>query len=799
MVSPAAQYQVGESVDVWSNSKNAYLRGFVRQVVLDADGTVDRGERVPPGSVFVEYAGIAKWIMERDIERLLQKVDEKAAPSNRPPAKRDSAAERRGSNPQQLAQRLSVQNEPPMLCKWGCGHQVQPGLTRNLNPYDTCCKKCGTTKGQGGHDPNCPGPPVDDRTPKGNNRRKSVQPAQPIADQDEFPGVSSFSVPEIFSLVKSTQDLQGLVRDHIREFGGRDSLNRNQLTKSYKLFCHQALVDDDFQQHWKRHMGSASSEGGIGSADLLKFYRSVAQENLQQNLKPEKLEIQRKMLIRQNPGQLEQFYSVGKKLGEGSFGSVHLVQPRSGTSRDNNNSPSPTNKGKGRKSDPDGSTTTQMRVCKSIKLDGFNEGSTLNDLIEEINIMAELDHPNVIKVFEYFRGKKQLDVIMELCEGGELWDRFKRYEKSDAVTKERWVYATVLQILRALAFMHDTVRIAHKDLKPENVLLVSPDSDTLKIIDFGLAEKFQKGQNVSDLQCGTPLFSAPEILRQQPFDFKVDVWSCGVLMYHMLENTGPFPAQTMEQLKKMVCTNAYKIPNPTRKTPGIPPDCVDCCLRMMCKNATDRPKASEVFQHPWMTRMQAECAGDVKLSPGVCQILENFHNQSEIKKAIYLYIAYFSNMSNKHAEPVRVLFSHLDKLNTGRIAQADIKDTLMRAGFESRAHAGAIAYSLCRRKNSAGVGYTEFLAAVCSIRISTKHHELIRQAFNAFDRRRKGNLEIEDLVALLNHDKNQDQVAQAIRQEFFQNGNNVLSYDDFFTKMRQVGATSAGDQLKAVH
>ena len=71
----------------------------------------------------------------------------------------------------------------------------------------------------------------------------------------------------------------------------------------------------------------------------------------------------------------------------------------------------------------------------------------------------------------------------------------------------------------------------------------------------GLAEQFGKGQKYSDIQCGTPLFSAPEILSEKQFDFRVDVWSAGVMMYHIILNQQPFPAKSMDQLKNMVCTN----------------------------------------------------------------------------------------------------------------------------------------------------------------------------------------------------------------------------------------------------
>jgi len=508
---------VGEAVEVWSNSQGQYLRGVVQKIVSAHDNVVDRGERVPPGSIFVEYAGSAKWIMERDVTRLIRKVVE---PAPAPPL---YAVDATPSPPRRMSDGASGQQVP--LCKWGCGHQVQPGLTRNLNPYDTCCKKCGMSQGMGGHDPNCPGPPgggpqtqippsptqgaggglgkklapaaagnvhgghqqnqAPTNTNTANKARKGFGKNRQISSRIRDT-VASFPVPEIERMSGSTDLMQRYVREHLQMFGSAGAsskhLRYDEFLKSYAHFCQQMLVDDDLERQWAASSGPPGSGGGTTSVrpalkpssliepgELLSFYREVIAENLATTLKPGKLEIHRKMLIRQNNGRLESFYTLGKKLGEGSFGSVHLVEPKYAAAHhinhvnaqgDGQNNGHQT---KINQNPPSTRPQHQKKVCKTIKLDGFNEGSTLKELLEEIHIMADLDHPNVVKVFEYFKSANKLQVILELCEGGELWDRFKKYERAaDVGAKEQWIYMTVLQILRALAFMHDTVRIAHK-------------------------------------------------------------------------------------------------------------------------------------------------------------------------------------------------------------------------------------------------------------------------------------------------------------------------------------------------
>ncbi|CAD7935192.1 unnamed protein product [Amoebophrya sp. A25] len=264
--------------------------------------------------------------MEKDVGRLIRRVDSGGGPFAPPSGSTTTGPSSGGSS------------TGPVLCKWGCGHQVQPGLTRNLNAYDTCCKKCGITKGQGGHDPNCPGPP-------GSAVQSPARPppSEPLRANEQAGGSSSSnvrgtSVPEIEKIASSTRDLQELVKGHLKAFGSGagghlpSRLMHNEFQSSYSQFCAQFLIDENFSTHLKKFLpGYINSGGGSADAsDLLSFYREILRENLRSVLQPQKkLEIERKMLVRQNPGSLEDFYKVGRKLGEGSFGSVHLVETKS--------------------------------------------------------------------------------------------------------------------------------------------------------------------------------------------------------------------------------------------------------------------------------------------------------------------------------------------------------------------------------------------------------------------------------------------------------------------------------------
>lgn len=140
--------------------------------------------------------------------------------------------------------------------------------------------------------------------------------------------------------------------------------------------------------------------------------------------------------------------------------------------------------------------------------------------------MRNLDHPNIIKLYEVYETDNHLNLVLELLHGGELFDKILTkgfYTEKDASFLMR-------KLLDALAYMH-AKGMMHRDLKPENLILTGVSDDTdIKIADFGLSTFI----NIDDQlfkRCGTPGYVAPEVLADQPYDDKVDVYSAGVILF----------------------------------------------------------------------------------------------------------------------------------------------------------------------------------------------------------------------------------------------------------------------------
>jgi serine/threonine protein kinase len=151
--------------------------------------------------------------------------------------------------------------------------------------------------------------------------------------------------------------------------------------------------------------------------------------------------------------------------------------------------------------------------------------------IKEINILQSVDHPNIIKLYDYKFDKNKLFLITEYCNGGNLSEWIKK-EKSSIE-----ILTVINQILEGLNYLQEN-RIIHRDIKPQNILIQEPL--TVKICDFGFSQTFKEQINMFNTVCGTPLYMSPEIINMQPYTLKSEIWSIGILFYNIFFNGHPY-------------------------------------------------------------------------------------------------------------------------------------------------------------------------------------------------------------------------------------------------------------------
>lgn len=191
--------------------------------------------------------------------------------------------------------------------------------------------------------------------------------------------------------------------------------------------------------------------------------------------------------------------------------------------------------------------STQVKVAVKIikkkkKLD------VVKDVFYEAELMRRLNHPNIVKIFDVFDSDKTLCLVLELVQGGDLFD----YIKYAGHIEECLAKSRFMDLIEALIYLHRK-NIVHRDIKPENILLTSRDiaNCQFKLTDFGLS-RLVADHSLMHTMCGTPLYSAPEVFNADVLGYTdaVDVWSLGCVLFVMLSATSPFASGKLDQIMK---------------------------------------------------------------------------------------------------------------------------------------------------------------------------------------------------------------------------------------------------------
>jgi calcium-dependent protein kinase len=467
-----------------------------------------------------------------------------------------------------------------------------------------------------------------------------------------------------------------------------------------------------------------------------------------------------------NPGDITDYYAIDRKmLGEGSYGQV-----TKGTVRE----------GKG------GKSTSTVRAVKAIDLSKISDQKRLAD---EVAIQKDLDHPNIVKLFEVFKDAKRMYLVMELCTGGELFDRIVEEAEKHAdegkegeAFDERGASTYMQQILGAMRYLHDHSYV-HRDIKPENFLLQDRTRTApIKVIDFGLAKRFELGKGATmKTKAGTPYYVAPQVL-QGKYDEKCDIWSCGVICYILLCGYPPFYGDRDEDILRRVKKGEFDFPSPDWDE--ISKDGKDFIKKMLTHNPEKRPSAEQLLAHPWFTNAE-KATGSVGKDLGTR--LRNFTGVSKLKKVALTMIA--KQMDPNMIEELKKTFTLLDENRDGTLTMKEILDGCAKHKVDLADDFKKTLESL-DTDGSGTIDYTEFIAATMTTKEYMKK-EQIWQAFRTFDKDGDGQISKAELKLLLADGNNVGDVAGLEQQieemikEADLDGDGVISWEEFNALMEK--------------
>ncbi|KAG6489065.1 hypothetical protein ZIOFF_050323 [Zingiber officinale] len=510
-------------------------------------------------------------------------------------------------------------------------------------------------------------------------------------------------------------------------------------------------------------------------------------------------------------------YTFGRELGRGQFGVTYLVTHRE---------------------------TGQQFACKSIATRKLVRQDDLEDVRREIQIMHHLTgHRNIVELKGAYEDRHSVNLVMELCEGGELFDRI--------ITKghysERAAAALCREIVNVVHACH-SMGVMHRDLKPENFLFLNKKEESpLKATDFGLSVFFKPGKlttfssqlirlctpriSVRDTiisqtialptmihpqkQClcmsitlkssllnivdylllehslrilrevfkdlvGSAYYVAPEVLRRH-YGAEADIWSAGVILYILLCGVPPFWADNEDGIFDAILLG--HIDFSSDPWPSISSGAKELVKKMLRPDPKERLSAAEILNHPWM---KGDGAPDKPLDLTVLNRMKQFRAMNKLKKVALKVIA--ESLSEDEIMGLKEIFKSIDTDNSGTITYEELKAGLPKLGNLGIKISESEVRQLMEAADVDGNGaidYIEFITATMHMNRMEREDHLYK-AFEYFDEDKSGYITVEELEqALKKYNMGDEKTIKEIIAEVDTDKDGRINYDEFVTMMRK--------------
>lgn len=444
---------------------------------------------------------------------------------------------------------------------------------------------------------------------------------------------------------------------------------------------------------------------------------------------------------------IEATYELGRELGRGEFGVTYLSTDK---------------------------TTGDVYACKSISKKKLRTRVDIEDVRREVEIMKNLPkHPNIVTLKDTYEDDNAVHIVMELCEGGELFDRiFARGHYT-----ERAAAAVTRTIVEVIQMCHKH-GVMHRDLKPENFLFENKkETAPLKAIDFGLSVFFKPGERFNEI-VGSPYYMAPEVLKRD-YGPEVDVWSAGVILYILLCGVPPFWAETEQGVAQAIIRSAVNFKRDP--WPKVSDNAKDLVKKMLNPDPSKRLTAQEVLDHPWI--QNAKKAPNVSLGETVKARLKQFSMMNKLKKRALRVIA--EHLTVDEVAGIKEGFQLMDIGNKGKIDVNELRVGLQKLGHQIAECDVQILMDVGDVDKDGFLDYGEFVAISVHLR-KMANEEHLKKAFEFFDKNQNGYIEIDELREALADEieTNSEEVINAIMQDVDTDKDGRISYDEFSTMMK---------------
>ena len=358
------------------------------------------------------------------------------------------------------------------------------------------------------------------------------------------------------------------------------------------------------------------------------------------------------------------------------------------------------------------------------------------EICDEIKVLERIDHHSIVKYIETFQDEKFFYVIMELCEGEELFQMISQRIQEEKYFTESEAAIIMKSLLMAINHCHSE-KIAHRDIKPENII-VGADG-TIKLIDFGLS----KTVKIKELKTivGSPYYIAPEVLKEN-YSYQCDIWSLGVILYIMLSGIVPFDGTNATEVFEKIKTGSYSFD--FKEWEKVSEDAKDLINGMLKIDIDQRFTATMCLEHSWF-KIAEELKENIDMDALDSQLLNNlkqFKGRSVLYKAVLN--AFIKMMNPKELKNFKKEFIKMDKDQTGYINAQELREAMTNSDVEIPSHDIDQIINEIDYEGNNKINYSEFLAATIETKKILDENKLLL-LFQEFDVDNSGSITKENL------------------------------------------------------
>ena len=470
-------------------------------------------------------------------------------------------------------------------------------------------------------------------------------------------------------------------------------------------------------------------------------------------------------IISKNTQTLTAEYEPEGQLGEGGYGQVYLVRHK------------------------------KMNLFRAMKVIPVKSKASGEKTDEEIELLKQLDHPNIVKLFEYFSDDDKYYLITEYCKGGDLFDLIKKKKKFSELSAAYIMF----QIFRALIYCHNTHHLIHRDIKPENIVVFGKnnareDLYDIKLIDFGISKIFNKVEKNNDNRIkGSLNYIAPEVLEGK-YNEKCDIWSCGVILYILVIGEYPFVGKNKSEILKKIRKGDYSFPNGfVEKASNDIRDLIIKCLNI---NPNERISAKEALNHSFFNLYEAN-EYFIHVTPAFLNKTINNIKKYETKNSLQeLCLTYFVHNYPNQDDIILInkVFSKFNTSNDGKLTPEELAKGLSKylfKGKKSKAAAEKESKIIFQKLDGNGNGVIEceeFVRAGIDKKL-IKNKKVLKFMFDFLDKNRNGEISCEELKEVfyneggIGNNEENDKKIKELMKSIDTDLNGQISFEEFYNMM----------------